>query len=101
MSIYVDNPMPFVGRWDNYSHLWADSDTELHAFADALHLPRRWLQISHGKHGQFIHYDVSLRIRALALAGVVIEGKLVRATFLPLAVWLKQKEMNRGTLSVE
>lgn len=51
MSVYVDSPFLYGGRYNNYSHLWADSDTELHAIADRLHLPRTWLQISRGRFG--------------------------------------------------
>jgi hypothetical protein len=82
MTVYVDKPMPIGGRFNNYCHLFADSDAELHAFADRLNLPRTWLQISRGMSGDFRHYDLSPSKRWDALkAG---------AQYLPLVDWLRK-----------
>jgi len=67
MTVYVDAPQPYGGRYNNWSHLWADSDAELHAIALCLHLPRTWLQISRGRFGDFKTYDLSPAMRTKAL----------------------------------
>lgn len=67
MTVYVDDMrMPAqVGRLQaRWSHLLADTDEELHAFAARLGLRRQW----HQKPGTAIsHYDVTDTKRALAL----------------------------------
>lgn len=74
MTVYVDDMrMPArVGRLQaRWSHLMADTDEELHAFADRLGLKRSW----HQKPGTAIsHYDVtdSRRQEALRLGAVPI-----------------------------
>ncbi|CPW67278.1 Uncharacterised protein [Mycobacteroides abscessus subsp. bolletii] len=74
MSVYVDDMrMPArVGRLQaRWSHLMADTDEELHAFAARLGLKRSW----HQKPGTAIsHYDVtdSGRQEALRLGAVPI-----------------------------
>jgi hypothetical protein len=47
MTVYVDDArIPArVGRWDSsWSHLFADTQDELHAFAARLGLRRSWFQ---------------------------------------------------------
>lgn len=74
MTVYVDDMrMPArVGRLQaRWSHLMADTDEELHAFAARLGLKRSW----HQKPGTAIsHYDVtdSRRQEALRLGAVPI-----------------------------
>lgn len=74
MTVYVDDMrMPArVGRLNaKWSHLMADTDEELHAFAERLGLKRSW----HQKPGTPIsHYDVtdSKRDEALRLGAVPI-----------------------------
>lgn len=74
MTVYVDDMrMPArVGRLQaRWSHLMADTDEELHAFAAKLGLKRSW----HQKPGTAIsHYDVtdSRRQEALRLGAVPI-----------------------------
>jgi hypothetical protein len=67
MTVYVDDMrMPArVGRFNaRWSHLLADTDEELHAFADQLGLRRSW----HQKPGTAIsHYDVTDTKRELAI----------------------------------
>ena len=81
MAVYVDDMgMParvggFNARW---SHLIADSQEELHAFAARLGLKRAWFQdpTVNGKpspatpgtfHAETWHYDVTASKRALAI----------------------------------
>lgn len=67
MSVYVDDMRrrARVGRLDAvWSHLLADDDDELHAFAARLGLRRAWFQ----KPGTpLAHYDVTEPKRQLAL----------------------------------
>ncbi len=88
MSVYVDDPLPIGGRYDNFCHLWADSDAELHAIALCLHLPRTWLQISRGRFGDFKAYDVSPSKRALALR--------YGAEYMPLREWIRRQNGSGG-----
>lgn len=62
--IYVDDPMPIGGKFNNYCHLWSDGDTEeLHTFAASIGLRREWFQDRVG----FPHYDISLSKRQQAI----------------------------------
>ncbi|MGW5703892.1 DUF4031 domain-containing protein [Amycolatopsis japonica] len=83
MTVYVDDftvPATVGGRSGHWSHLIADTEDELHAFAAQLGLPRRWFQdprIRSGRRpfparpGSFAaetwHYDVIRSKRDLAL----------------------------------
>lgn len=64
MSVYVDDAKIPFGRMV-MSHLFADSEEELHAMADALGLKREWFQPRNGRVSR--HYDVSLTKREEAL----------------------------------
>lgn len=73
MAVYVDDMrMParvgrIEGRW---SHLMADSDDELHAFAASIGLRRSWAQYA----GTWkSHYDVTDSKRAQAIRAGAIE----------------------------
>lgn len=79
MTVYVDDMQRAarVGRLNAvWSHLMADSDDELHAFAAKLGLRRSW----HQKPGTPIsHYDVTEPKRRLALKlGAVPIGYMSR-----------------------
>lgn len=79
MCVYVDNMQrpARVGRlYAVWSHLLADTDEELHAFAARLGLRRAW----HQKPGTPIsHYDVTEPKRQLALKlGAIPIGYLSR-----------------------
>lgn len=79
MSVYVDDMQrpARVGRLQaRWSHLMADTDDELHAFAAALGLRRAW----HQKPGTAIsHYDLTETKRQLALRlGAVPIGYMSR-----------------------
>jgi hypothetical protein len=69
VTVYVDNVLiPWRGgRW---CHLTADTEPELHAFAQRLGLRREWFQTCHSKCTTpcpHWHYDVTVTKRALAL----------------------------------
>lgn len=74
MTVYVDDArIPATvgrikGRW---SHLFADSQDELHAFAQSIGLKRAWFQPGKpigGKPSRLWHYDVTDSVRARAIA---------------------------------
>lgn len=73
MSVYVDDMQMEAtvgrvsGRW---SHLWADTEDELVAFADRLGLRRSWIQ-----RGSVVHYDVveSKRQEAIRLGAIPLD----------------------------
>ena len=74
MTVYVDDMRlkATVGRITaNWSHLMADTDGELHAFAARLGLRRSWAQYPGTWRS---HYDVTdrVRTRAIALGAVAI-----------------------------
>jgi hypothetical protein len=62
MTVYVDNErIPWRGKL--WCHLVADTLAELHAFAAALGLRRRWFQVK----ASYPHYDVTTGVRERAL----------------------------------
>jgi hypothetical protein len=68
MTVYVDDSLitATVGRLSSrWSHLFADSERELHQFAALLGLRVDWYQ----PHGRHWHYDVTegKRLRAIQL----------------------------------
>ena len=74
MSVYVDELQVWPGARGMWargsSHLMADSEDELHAFAARCGLQRRWFQ----KHPRHPHYDVveSKRTLAISLGAVFV-----------------------------
>lgn len=74
MAVYVDNVMipARVGRISaRWCHLIADSQEELHAFAESIGLKRSWFQPGKpflGKPSRHWHYDVTESKRRLAVA---------------------------------
>lgn len=74
MSVYVDNfaewggPLAQFGRM-KMSHMFATSTDELLAMADKIGLARKWIQ-KPGTRGE--HFDVSLSLRAKAIAAGAI-----------------------------
>ncbi len=68
MTVYVDDmytiPMGRFGRM-KMSHLIADTREELFACADAIGVPRKWLQKA-GKAGE--HFDIAMAKRDSAIA---------------------------------
>jgi Protein of unknown function (DUF4031) len=86
MTVYVDDMrLPArIGRHDcTWSHLFADTDEELHAFAAKLGLKREWFQ--QGKRPWPGHYDVTAgkRRQAIRLGATPVTfreaGQIIRA----------------------
>lgn len=87
MAVYLDDwrqPARLGPITDRWSHLVADSDAELHAFALRLGMRREWFQHKPDRPHQ-AHYDVPERARpeALALGAVPVTwrqlGRMLRA----------------------
>jgi hypothetical protein len=74
MAVYVDAllkwPKSRKWRWPTACHMVADTDTELHAFADRIGLKRTWHQISDGG---LSHYDLNESRRKAAVNAGAIE----------------------------
>jgi hypothetical protein len=74
VAVYVDNArIPArVGRFNaRWSHLFADSQEELHAFAESIGLKRAWFQPGRSfgsSPSRHWHYDVTDSKRAAAIA---------------------------------
>ena len=69
MAVYVDQPTPQQGRYNNYCHMMTDGDLwEFHDFAEKLEI-RRYFQ----NKPRFPHYDISPRKRNLAVALGAVE----------------------------
>jgi hypothetical protein len=69
VTVYLDDwrqPARLGPVDDRWSHLVADSDDELHAFAARLGMRREWFQHKPGRPHQ-AHYDIPERSRADAL----------------------------------
>lgn len=69
MTVYVDDMRMHakVGRIDaRWSHLTADTDDELHAFAAKLGMKRSWFQPSSTR-PEANHYDVTDKVRDRAI----------------------------------
>lgn len=87
MTVYLDDwrqPASLGPVTDRWSHLVADSDAELHAFAALLGMRREWFQHKPSRPHQ-AHYDLPERARgdALALGAVPVTwrqlGRMIRA----------------------
>lgn len=74
MTVYVDNArIPArVGRFNaRWSHMFADTQEELHAFAESIGLKRAWFQPGKqygDKPPRHWHYDVTDSKRTAAIA---------------------------------
>lgn len=83
MSVYVDPMMPCTPnprwRWSWVCRLVADSEAELHAFAERLGLQRAWLQEPGVRNTRVPHYGLTegKRTRAVAMGA----AELTRAEF--------------------
>ena len=81
MTVYLDDwrqPARLGPVDDRWSHLVADTDDELHAFAARLGMRREWFQHKEGRPHQ-AHYDVPERTRreALELGAVAVTWRQV------------------------
>ena len=73
MTVYVDDVRHRFGRLV-MCHMWADTVDELHAMASSLGLRRSWFQQT--PKASWEHYDVSLAVKARAIAaGAVLTDK--------------------------
>jgi hypothetical protein len=86
VTVYLDDwrqPARLGPVEDRWSHLVADSDEELHAFASRLGMRREWVQQKESRPHQS-HYDLPERSRqqALALGAVAVTwrqlGRMMR-----------------------
>lgn len=66
--VYVDAPIWPYGRMV-MCHMFADTESELHAMADRIGVRRRWFQ----RHRLLPHYDVCKSKRSLAVAAGAVE----------------------------
>ncbi|MDH1009615.1 DUF4031 domain-containing protein [Pseudomonas nicosulfuronedens] len=84
MTVYVDNARI---KWANklWCHLVADSLDELHNFAFALGLKRKWFQVS----ASYPHYDITASSRLIAISLGAKEGS--RAQIISCARKLKNE----------
>lgn len=81
MSVYVDDVRHKFGNMV-MCHLWADTEAELLAMVDMIGVQRKWIQghptLSFGKHknASWVHFDIALSKKALALArGAILTDK--------------------------
>lgn len=78
MSVYVDDMAAPFGNMV-MCHMWADTNEELLAMADAIGVQRKWIQghqeLSFGKHknASWVHFDIAKSKRALAVKAGAIE----------------------------
>lgn len=74
MTVYVDSLMPSAPnthwRFKESCHMFADSEEELHQFAELIGLKRGWFQ----SHTRLDHYDLTASKRILALKHGAIEA---------------------------
>ncbi len=91
MAVYIDDAVT-LWRGQRWAHLMADTLDELHAFAEALGIPRRAFQDK----ASGAHYDVPapLREEAIAMGAVPISRHADRA--LVKAVIARAKAQGRG-----
>ncbi|MCU6454327.1 DUF4031 domain-containing protein [Sphingomonas sp. A2-49] len=73
MTVYVDDVRHRFGRMV-MCHMWADTTEELHAAAQGLGLRRSWFQAP--PKASWEHYDISLSVKAQAIAnGAILTDK--------------------------
>jgi len=68
MSVYLDPLCQNGWKLGKNSHMVADSDDELHAFAKRIGLKREWFQVT-----RLRHYDLTAGRRAVAVRLGAIE----------------------------
>jgi hypothetical protein len=88
MAVYVDDVRHPFGNMI-MAHMWADTLDELLAMADRIGVQRKWIQghptLSFGKHkkASWVHFDISLGKKALAIAhGAILTDKFGPIEFL-------------------
>lgn len=80
MTVYIDDPMTWMGQYNQWCHMWADDEDELHRMAIRIGLHVSWFQ----KRTNFPHYDLAPKKRTAALAA--------GAVYMPLRVWIASKK---------
>lgn len=105
MSVYVDDMRAALGRMI-MCHMWADTVDELLIMADRIGVKRKWIQghpdLSFGKHhkARWVHFDISLTKRALAVRAGAIEtdryGPILHTTRLALFTALAEGDEPAG-----
>lgn len=70
MSVYIDTLFDWGWKYGKSCHLFADTEKELHEFAQSIELKRSWFQISNNN---MPHYDLTEKKRALAISKGAIE----------------------------
>lgn len=73
MSVYIDKLFKYKNS--KWCHMWADSETELHEFAQLIGLRREWAQFHQGA-VNLPHYDLTPTKRTLALEMGAIESNI-------------------------
>lgn len=76
MTVFVDDARikATVGRiTSKWCHLFADTEQELHDFAQSIGLKRSWFQRGKAVHGRHWHYDVTEGKRRQAIAAGAVE----------------------------
>lgn len=81
MTVYVDDVRHRLGKMI-MCHMWADTIAELLEMADRIGVQRKWIQghpelsVGKAKRPSWIHFDIALSKKALALAaGAVLTDK--------------------------
>jgi hypothetical protein len=86
VSVYVDDAIHRYGRMI-MCHMWADTEAELLAMADAIGVARKWVQ--RPPKASWVHFDICKTKRALAVRAGAIEtdrfGPLEHEARLPAA----------------
>ncbi len=93
MTVYLDNwrQRARLGPVDDqWSHLIADTDEELHRFATEMGMQRQWFQNKAGR-PHHAHYDVPEQARAEALANGAVE-----VTWRQLGRMLRNRRLSNG-----
>ena len=78
MTVYVDDMRAPYGRM-KMCHMWADNLDELLAMVDRIGVDRKWIQghkdlsLRQYRQASWVHFDVALSKRALAVAAGAVE----------------------------
>jgi len=81
MTVYIDDPMTWMGEHNQWCHMWADTEDELHRMAIRIGLHVSWFQ----QRPKFPHYDLAPKKRTAALAA--------GAVYMPLRDWIASKKV--------
>lgn len=77
MPVYVDPELAWTPTpswpWSSVSHLYADTEEELHAFARKIGLRRRWCSDHTQPNSRLLHYDLNSARRARAVTQGAVE----------------------------